>query len=193
MIEVKEAYLTPNQYSRPQIKLRAVQGIVMHYVQNPGTSAMFNRNWFERRRYGKTGFGSAHFIVDLTGDILVCVPPNEIAYHCGEDRKAGFYYTDLARDRFGTWPNAVTLGIELCHLDVNGRFTDETKGAAAHLCACLCEQYNLDPYYDIVRHFDITTKLCPKFFVDYPTAFLRFKEEAKRRMLNRECATGGNS
>jgi len=191
MMEVTEAYLTPNQFSRPQIKLRGVYGLVLHYVGNAGTSALFNRNFFESRKHGKTGYGSAHFIVDLAGDVLVCIPPNEVAYHCGEDRTHGYLYTPFAIERFGYWPNGKTLGIEMCHLDNAGRFTDETLAATSELCAKLCEQFNLSPTDDICRHFDITTKLCPRIWVEHQELFDNFKRETQRRLLSAECDLGG--
>ena len=36
--------LTPNPYSRPQKALEKVNGIVVHYTANPGTSARQNRD-----------------------------------------------------------------------------------------------------------------------------------------------------
>ena len=187
------AVLTPNQWSRPQIRLRPVRGIVMHYVNNAGTSALFNRNFFENRKRGRTGFGSAHYIVDLTGMVVLCVPPNEIAYHCGEDRTRGLLYLPAALDKFGSWPNSCTLGIELCHLDAEGRFTEETQDAAACLVADLCERHDLDPVRDVVRHYDVTSKLCPLYWVNNGAAFDAFKQVAINKMLTAECgAENGN-
>ena len=187
-MEILEAPLTPNKYSRPQIAIKPVRGIVMHYVENPGTSAMFNRNYFEARKRGKNGFGSAHFVVDLNGDVVLCIPPNEVAYHCGENKAKGYLYTAFAKDTYGVWPNACTLGIELCHLDAAGRFSDNTIQAAAQLVAELCELHDLDPVANVVRHFDITSKPCPRWWVDYPIAFEAFKSAAKHQMLVAECS-----
>lgn len=186
-MDIISAVLTPNKWSRPQIGIKPVRGIIVHYVENPGTSAMFNRNYFEARKKGKTGFGSAHFIVDLNGIVILAVPPNEVAYHCGEDKARGYLYTALARDRFGVWPNACTLGVELCHTDREGRFTEETLDAASNLVACLCEQHDLNPHYDVFRHFDITGKPCPLWWVNHGERFTMFCQEAKRRLLDREC------
>ena len=40
-------FLTVNPYSRPGTKREHVRDIVIHYVANPGTSAIQNRNYFE--------------------------------------------------------------------------------------------------------------------------------------------------
>lgn len=39
--------LTPNSWSRPQTRLKKVDGIVIHYTANPGSTAMQNRDYFE--------------------------------------------------------------------------------------------------------------------------------------------------
>ena len=44
---VKVDLLTPNKYSRPQTPLEKVNGIVVHYVANPCSTALENRNYFE--------------------------------------------------------------------------------------------------------------------------------------------------
>jgi N-acetylmuramoyl-L-alanine amidase len=191
-MKVISAELTPNQWSRPQIKLKQVKGLVVHYVGNPGTSAMFNRNYFENRKHVHNGYGSAHFIVGLSGEIISCIPVLEVAYHCGEDKQHGFLYTDFARERFGTWPNSCTLSIEMCHLDKAGVFAPATLFKTEMLCACLCEEFDLDPISDMIRHYDITHKICPRWFVDHPEYFEQFKASAKQRMLQAECNGDGD-
>ena len=86
----RESPLTPNKYSRPQTPLKEVRGITLHWVENPGTSADFNRNYFEMRKSGQHGYGSAHYIIDNRG-ILQCIPEDEMAYHVGAQS-----YTALA-------------------------------------------------------------------------------------------------
>lgn len=39
--------LTVNEYSRPGTELAQVNGIVVHYTANPGTTAEQNRSYFE--------------------------------------------------------------------------------------------------------------------------------------------------
>ena len=39
-MKITENFLTPNKYSRPQISLKKVTKIAVHYVGNPGTSAV---------------------------------------------------------------------------------------------------------------------------------------------------------
>ena len=76
-MQIKEMLLTPNEYSRPQIPLKSVKKVVLHYVGNPKSSAMANRNYFENQKSGGR-YVSSHYIVGLEGEILRCVTENEV-------------------------------------------------------------------------------------------------------------------
>jgi len=168
-----EKLLTPNKYSRPGTKLKSIKGIAMHWVANPKSSAMANRNYFENHKLGKTGYSSAHYIIDMSGEIIRCIPDDEMAYHVGSQM-----YTDYAKKKFGSYPNNCTLGIEMCHPDWTGQFTEETWNAAIELCQYLCKKYNLNPKEDITTHHLIVGwKNCPKWFTDYPAEFEKFKKQ----------------
>ena len=45
--ELDVELLTINEYSRPALALEQVNGIVIHYTANPGTTAIQNRSYFE--------------------------------------------------------------------------------------------------------------------------------------------------
>lgn len=155
MFPIQTRLLTPNKYSRPQTKLKGVKGVVIHWTANEGkgADAEANRRFFENRKSGRTGFGSAHYIVDST-EIVQCLPDSEMAYHVGA--------TSYKTTRFGSYPNNCTLGIEMC-VNSDGNFKvvyDQT----VELTAALVKKYNLNPDTDIVRHFDVTGKNCPAYF-----------------------------
>lgn len=153
-----------NEYSRPGKKLKSIYGIVLHWVANPESSALANRNFFESRKDGKDSYGSAHYIIDMNGSVIQCIPNHEMAYHCGSK-----IYTEYALTKYGTYPNNCTIGIELCHPDWEGSFTDETFLSAINLCAALCKKYMLNPGLDITTHHNIVGwKDCPKWFMGHP-------------------------
>jgi N-acetylmuramoyl-L-alanine amidase len=173
-----EKYLTPNKYSRPQRPLEKIKALVIHWVANPNSSAMDNRNYFENRKHGKTCYGSAHEIIDLNGDIVLAIPPNEMAYHVGSKT-----YTDEALAVLGAYPNNCTYGIECTHIDWNGTMTQETLETLVNRCADLCQKYNLDPITDIWTHKQVVGwKNCPKYFVDHPDEFEAFKIKVSKLM-----------
>ena len=147
-MKITDALLTPNRFSRPQIPLKTVKKVVLHYVGNPSSTAMANRSYFENQKNGGR-YVSSHYIVGLDGEILRCVPENEVAY-CSNRA------------------NTYSISIECCHPDATGKFTEETTASAAELCAYLLKKYGLS-VDDLIRHYDVTGKQCPLWFV--PTKY----------------------
>ena len=64
--------LTPNSWSRPQTRLKKVDGIVIHYTANPGSTAMQNRDYFENLPETQEAQASSHFVVGITFVRLFC-------------------------------------------------------------------------------------------------------------------------
>ena len=157
MPQIEEELLTPNKYSRSQLPLNTVKGIVIHYTANPKSDAMDNRNYFENLKDTHTTSVSSHFVIGLDGTIIQCIPLNEIAY--------------ASNDR-----NIDTISIECCHMKKNGAFTDETYQSLIELTAWLCGEYNLGKE-DIIRHYDVTGKNCPKYYVEHEELWEKFKQD----------------
>ncbi|MCC8151465.1 MAG: N-acetylmuramoyl-L-alanine amidase [Lachnospiraceae bacterium] len=149
--------LTVNEYSRPGIALEEVNGIVIHYTANPGTSAQANRDYLEGLKDSHTTKASAHFVVGLEGEIVQCIPTAEIAY--------------ASNDR-----NSDTLSIECCYENEDGSFNQATYDSVIHLTAWLCAKFGLTSE-DVIRHYDITGKMCPIYYVENPDAWEQFKED----------------
>ncbi|MGI6007962.1 MAG: N-acetylmuramoyl-L-alanine amidase family protein [Ruminococcus sp.] len=149
--------LTVNEYSRPGLPLEKIDGIVIHYTANPGTSAQENRNYFEGLKDEHTTKASSHFIIGMEGEIVQCIPSTEIAY--------------ASNDR-----NGDTLSIECCHPDESGKFTDATYQSLVDLTAWLCGRFQI-PVENVIRHYDVTGKDCPKYFVEHEDAWQQFKED----------------
>ncbi len=149
--------LTVNKYSRPGIKLEQVNGIVIHYVGNPGTSAAQNRSYFESLKDSHATKASSHFIVGLEGEIVQCIPTSEVAY-CSNDR------------------NDDTIAIEVCHETASGKFNEDTYDSLVHLTAFMCCKNNIE-MDDIIRHYDVTGKECPKYYVKHEDKWVQFKKD----------------
>jgi len=174
-MNIERALLTVNPFSRPGKMLSAKKGIVIHWVANPKSTAMQNRNYFESLKEQEPNnnarYASAHFVVGIRGEAVQCLPTEEMAYHVG-----AVVYKPDATIKFGDYPNNCTIGIELCHPEADGRFTIETLNSATELCALLCVETGLNPLTDIWRHYDVTGKNCPKWFVEHPDEFEEFKK-----------------
>ena len=182
-LNIQSNFLTKNPYSRPGTRLKRVKGIVIHWVANPKSTAINNRHFFERRKDGKSGYGSAHYIVCLDGSIVQCLPETEMAYHVGSNS-----YTNAALTRLSRYPNDCTIGIECCHIDWDGRMTAETWNATVHLAAQLLKRYGLTAN-DLWLHKEVVGwKDCHRWFVNNPAEWARFKAEVAREIKRKEVA-----
>lgn len=151
--------LTVNEYSRPGTKTERINGIVIHYTANPRSTAMQNRNYFEGLKDSHITKASSHFIVGLDGEIVQCIPTWEEAY--------------ASNDR-----NSDTVSIETCHPNEDGKYTQATYKSMVQLTAWLCKKFDLTEK-DVIRHYDITGKICPKYFVEDEVAWEKFREDVK--------------
>ena len=161
--EVIKNYLTPNEYSRPGKELKEVNAIVVHYVGNPGTTAAQNRSYFENLKDTHATSASSHYIIGMEGEIIQCVPLNEISYASNNRNKD-------------------TIAIECCHPDETGQFTTATYKSLVKLVAALCRTYDLDPETGIIGHYDVTGKYCPLYYVNHEDEWYGFKLDVKAEL-----------
>ena len=191
---IKQSLLTPNKWSRPQHHIKEVLGIVMHWTANPKATAEQNKKYFESRKNGNDGYGSAHYIIGQDGTIIQCIPTDEIAYHCGSNQKdpaSGKIYTDYARKKFKQYaenwqtnsPNYCTIGIELCPIDFDGYFTEATIISAASLCSDLCKRFNLNAEDITTHHAIVGWKDCPRSWVNHPELLEAFRVSVSNCMV----------
>ena len=139
--------------SRRGVYLESVQNIVIHYVGNPGTTAQQNRDYYASR----SSEVSSHFVIGLKGEIIQCIPLHE-------------------KSSASNHRNKDTISIEVCHPDESGKFTDAAYQSLVKLTAWLCETCDLDSY-DVIRHYDITGKQCPLYFVTHEDAWKKFLKD----------------
>lgn len=161
---IEQQYLTISNYNRPGTKRKNTTAVACHYIGNPGTSAQANRNYFESLKSGKGTSASCHYLIGLDGEIIQLIPEDEISW-C----------TNSA--------NSYTISIEACHPEADGRFTDETYKSYVELCADICTRWGLDPLHGgLIRHYDVTGKICPKWFVQEPLEWNKFKKAVAAKM-----------
>lgn len=161
-----ENFLTLNPYSRPGEKLESVHNIFVHYTANKGTSAAQNRSYFENLGITGETSASAHFIIGYEGEIVQCVPLDEIAYAV------------VGR-------NYDSISIECCYQDSDGEFTQATYQSLIRLSAWLLNEYDLSPE-DMRRHYDEGGKKCPLYFVEHEGAWEQFIKDLKDYILQEE-------
>lgn len=133
-------------------------GIVIHYVGNPGTSAAGNRNYF-----AKIGTPVvSHFVVGLEGEVIQCLP---------------LWERSVASNN----RNKDTISIEVCHPDDSGQFNPATYAAVVRLTAWLCETGGLSTA-QVIRHYDVSGKECPRYYVRNEAAWQQFLTDVQSQL-----------
>jgi N-acetylmuramoyl-L-alanine amidase len=199
---IREDYIPLGHPNRPGDKIPFVKGIIVHYTANFSKSAgdemhqkYVGRDYdagvywdgnekklgrIEKGSMGKgpRGLGvkfrcaGAHVFVDADSATFI-IPPDEVTWHAGDRNlpwdKKNRGQTPLARILFGNRQNYSTLGVEIC---CN---TDWEKACAnaQEVIAQLLRANHLSTK-QVMRHFDVTGKMCPKPFVDDPKAWAQF-------------------
>ncbi|WP_024985063.1 N-acetylmuramoyl-L-alanine amidase [Brevibacillus borstelensis] len=177
-MQITDMLLT-NKNARPGTKITP-RGLVIHWTANEGkgADAVANRNYFNK----PTTEASAHYIVD-DKQVVRCLPENEMGYHVGAKQ-----YKPEAVAKLSSYPNNCTIGIEMC-VNADGNF-QETYRRTVELAADILKRYGWGTDR-LWRHFDITGKNCPAYFVsvDYARkytglaaaqAWAKFKDDVQR-------------
>lgn len=145
--------------SRNGYKLKGVKDIVVHYIGNPGTTAQQNHDFYA----GNQSNVSSHFVVGLDGEIIQCIPINEWS-------------------AASNWRNNDTISIEVCHPDETGKFKKKTYSSLVKLVAWLENVCDIDESH-VIRHYDITKKECPRYFVQHEDKWKTFKKNVEKYRL----------
>ncbi|WP_313339816.1 peptidoglycan recognition protein family protein [Lacrimispora sp.] len=146
--------LTPYNYGNDQAE--RIKYIVIHYVGALG-GAEANCKYYASQYIG----ASAHYFVGFSGEVWQSVEDKNIAWHCGAKK---YVHPDCR--------NGNSLGIELCVRNKGSQadnsrdwyFEDATVQAAIALTKDLMAKYNI-PADRVIRHHDVTGKICPNPFV----------------------------
>ena len=159
---------------------------------------------------GKTPFryGSTQILADMDS-VTIAIPATEIAWSVGDRNKLPWTeqyrgQQPLSRNIFGCRPNYQTISIEICNNDVIKDSLEDWDAACANAASWIVEYLkikglkvdvigsldltqsitNLLPNTVLIlRHYDITGKICPKPFVDDPEAWGRFVRDIAARVI----------
>ena len=135
-----------------------IKYIVIHYFGGLATAENLAKYW--ARTYAGA---SAHYAVGHEGEIFQIVEDDDVAWHCG----AKSYKHASCR-------NSNSIGIEMAvkkestatmsASDKDWYFTEETVQATIELTRTLMKKYNI-PADHVIRHYDVTGKICPNPYV----------------------------
>ena len=136
--------------------------IAWHYTGSHDVKGINTiNNWFNEINKGmiingKYYYASSHFVMDLDGTIYEYVPMNRIAWT-----------TNSA--------NPYSIGIECATTGTDDHYSDAEYKSMVKLGAWLAQYYKLDPRKDFIRHYDVTKKVCPRYFVNHSDKWQQFK------------------
>ena len=141
---------------------RAASGIryiVIHYTGNDGDMALNNAKYYASNVV-KT---SAHYFVDEK-EIVQSVDDLRIAWAVGGNKYPSCAQTG-GGTMYGKCKNANSISIELCDAVKNGVYAPDARTVerALALTRELMKKYNI-PASNVIRHFDVTGKLCPAYW-----------------------------
>ena len=172
--------LTPYNFTSKNDKNR-IKYIVVHYFGGLSTAENLLEYW-HRQYVG----ASAHYIVGHDGKIYQSVEDGDIAWHCGAQK---YVHPDCR--------NSNSIGIEmavrkrdtstLLASDPDWYFEPATEQAAQELVREKMQEYGI-PAENVLRHYDVTGKICPNPYVleaDAWTAFLAGLAEPEKEELTK--------
>nr|WP_308742116.1 N-acetylmuramoyl-L-alanine amidase [uncultured Anaerocolumna sp.] len=150
-------------------KTSSIKFIVIHYTGNDGDSDSANANYFANNVVKS----SAHYFVD-DDSITQSVPDDYTAWHCGTNKT---YYHPTCR-------NANSIGIEMCDTVKDGTYnlSNKTRKNVIELVQILMKKYRI-PIENVIRHYDVTHKICPAYFVNDSNAWIAFKNEISGKVV----------
>jgi len=148
----------PNPSNYQKCRKSAIKYIVVHYTANNGDTAKGNASYFANNVVR----ASAHYFVDEK-EVWSSVPESDTAWHTGGDLQGpnGHTFHKIVT-------NSNSIGIEMCsRKDTAGEyyFKKETLVNCANLIKSLMKKYQI-PLDNIVRHYDVTGKICPRPLID---------------------------
>ena len=156
MVEIKVNTAHRSNYGNLR-NTSSIKYIVIHYTAGDGDTDENNTKYFNRT----VTQTSAHYFVD-TDSITQSVPDNYVAWSVG-----GKKYNNNGGRLYNKCVNNNSISIELCDDVKNGVIYPSTKTIqnALELTALLMKKYNVSKE-NVVRHWDVNGKPCPKYWVD---------------------------
>jgi N-acetylmuramoyl-L-alanine amidase len=155
-------------------RTKPVEYLVIHYTGNNGDTAAGNGNYFSKP---VTPPASANYFVD-ENEVVQTVKEGDTAWHCGT---SGAFKHPYCR-------NANSLGVEICSRKTKAGeyyFLSASAKRAAELAAELAIKHGIPPN-KIVRHYDVTGKICPAPYIDNIVweGFLKMIQDAINEIKN---------
>ena len=138
---------------------RLIDRIVVHCTSTLA-SARNNAIYFSRNE--RQGSSAHYFVDDITGEIYQSVDDADAAWHAGN------------------WDmNCRSIGIEV--VSAGEDYSEVEVDKLAWLVGTLMRKYGIGAS-GVIRHYDVTGKICPKYYVENEDAWLAFRQNVSARI-----------
>lgn len=141
-----------------------IKYLVIHYTGNKGDTASANAKYYANTVVE----ASAHYFVD-DAEVWQSVPDYVVAWAVGGQK----YKYSSGGSMHGIVTNSNSLSIEVCGTGDGTSPSPATLENAVTLARSLMAKYGIDTDH-VVRHYDVTGKLCPAWAVN-ESAWAAFK------------------
>lgn len=165
--KIKRLIANRNNYGSYR-KTSQIKYLVYHYTANDGDTDEANAKYF----HNNVVKASAHRFVD-DDSVTISVTDDYVAYHCGgglQGSKGHKFYKKCT--------NTNSIGIEMCDTIKNGKYevSAKTRQNAIELGKEIVKKYGIKKK-NVIRHFDVTGKICPYYFVKNEKDWEKFRDE----------------
>lgn len=160
-MNIEDRVITINEMTRPGENLKKVKKIILSSTNLKNVSAVKCRNDIERLKYQAENYLSYHYIIDLDGNIVRCVPEDEISY---------------STNKFDIDSESISIAIVE---DAENNISIKSFNSQMELIKMLCEKFLLDPLEDILILYDITGSRKPRYYLDN-----KYKLESLKRKIS---------
>jgi N-acetylmuramoyl-L-alanine amidase CwlA len=159
-VNIKTNLANKNNYGSSRLT-SSIKYICIHYTGNDGDTDEGNGKYFKNNIVK----ASAHYFVD-NDSVTQSVPDNYVAWSVGGKKYASCSTTGGGK-YYGKCTNSNSISIELCDDVKNGTVYPSAKTIqnALELTNILMKKYNI-PASNVIRHFDVTGKLCPAYWTN---------------------------
>lgn len=157
--------------------LSKIKYIVIHYTGNDGDTDEGNGKFFKNNIVK----ASAHYFVD-DDSVTQSVPDDYVAYSVG-----GKKYADCNKTGGGKYHskcnNTNSISIELCDDVKNGVVypSAQTIANAVEFTKAKMKEYGI-PAANVIRHFDVTGKICPAYWCGTATKETKWLSEFRNKL-----------
>lgn len=141
---------------------KTIKFIVVHYTGNDGDTDENNGKYFVNNVVN----ASAHYFVD-DDSVTQSVPDDHVAWHCGAKT---YKHLQCRNDN--------SIGVEICDDVKNGTIYPSAKTIenTLELVEYLMRKYSI-PKENVIRHYDVTGKLCPVYWCGATAKDAKWKSE----------------